>query len=115
MPHPSIVLTAAIKSTKSPSVIYDILRDHHIEDGCVLELDGYCYSQIIIHSNTVIDIFPHSLGDLVFFDFIVDGHGNSITLDDLNAQIKSIESWCIDVCNRYPCIYEIKVTACYLS
>jgi hypothetical protein len=52
-------------------------------------------------------------GDLVFFDLVTYGFGESITWDKLEKQKAELEEWAKDTCKAHNCTYEIRVTANY--
>ena len=50
-------------------------------------------------------------GDLLFFDLVTYGYGETVTWEKLEAQKKELEEWAIDVCKRHNCTHQIWITA----
>lgn len=52
-------------------------------------------------------------GDIVFFDLVTYGYGETIEWDKLEAQKRELEEWAKDICQRFNCSYKIFITANY--
>lgn len=52
-------------------------------------------------------------GDLVFFDLVTGGYGKVISWHDLDTKKTALEEWAKDICARFNCKYEIRVSANY--
>lgn len=52
-------------------------------------------------------------GDIVIFDFVTYGYGDSIGWDKLEKLKNALEVWAIPICKKFNCEYEIKISANY--
>lgn len=52
-------------------------------------------------------------GDLVFWNMVTYGYGESVKWGELEAQEAALEAWAQATCAAHQCDYEIRVTANY--
>ena len=52
-------------------------------------------------------------GDIVLFDLVTYGYGETIEWSKLEAQKNSLESWARLACEKHHCTYKIFITANY--
>ncbi|HEY5959159.1 MAG TPA: hypothetical protein VIV60_21525, partial [Polyangiaceae bacterium] len=52
-------------------------------------------------------------GDLVFLKMVTYGYGEHISWANLETMKTALEAWCKDICERFHCKYEIRVSANY--
>ena len=52
-------------------------------------------------------------GDILVFDLVTYGYGESITWDKLTAQKAELDEWAKKICEKFSCSYTVVVTANY--
>jgi hypothetical protein len=87
---------------------------HKFPDEDPVLIDNIEYDSIILESeyNEEWQIAGKE-GDLIFFDMVTYGYGESISWGKLQAQKESLEAWAKDICEKHHCAYEIAVSANY--
>jgi hypothetical protein len=52
-------------------------------------------------------------GDIILFDFLTYGYGDSIGWDRVESQKAELEAWAEAVCEKHHCTYAIRISANY--
>lgn len=116
--HPNVILQVNITpdglSRKTMRNIMEAYRGETGEEEDTITIEGNEYDAIIMES----DYYePSQLsakeGDLVFYDLVTYGFGETIQWDDLAAMKEALETWAKEVCAKFSCKYEIHVGANY--
>ena len=113
--HPNVVLMAVLKPDDlSRKTMRGILEEAETVDDYAVKIGGVEYTHIVMESDYE---EGHQIaadeGDLVFFDLVTYGYGETVTWDKLEKQKSELEQWATEACKRHNCSCKIYVTANY--
>ena len=116
--HPNVILMVALtpddlsrKTMRSILEANGIKEDDFDDD---VKISGKDYHHEIMESD-----YDESWqisakeGDLIFFDLVTYGYGDTIKWSDLETQKNELEAWAKEICEKFSCSYEIIITANY--
>lgn len=113
--HPNAILLLALTpeglARKTHRAIID---DAKIDNDRYIKIDGVDY-----HHQVMEEEYDESYqisakeGDIVLFDMVTYGYGETIEWSKLEANKNSLESWAKAVCEKHHCTYKIFITANY--
>jgi len=101
----SILEYAKVWEWNNPGVIHEegqIKIDNNEYHQKVMESDYYESMQISANE-----------GDIVVYDLVTYGYGDTIEWEKLEKQKVKLEEWANDICEKFHCTYKIFVTANY--
>lgn len=115
--HPNVILAVALKpNSTSRKTMREILALHpeatDISNKIKIGSEEY-------HTLVMEDDYDEGWqiaadeGDLIFFDLVTYGYGETIEWLDLKYRKEELESWAIEMCNKFNCTYKIFITANY--
>jgi hypothetical protein len=114
--HPNVILMAKLTpDNTSRKTMRDILAAHGITDSDDdIKIADSGYHHVVMESDYE-DGYQIGAkeGDLVFFDLVTYGYGETIVWEKLQSQKDQLEAWAKDIGARFKCSYEIHVTANY--
>ncbi len=114
--HPNTILMVALTPDDlSRKTMKAILAEHDVIDtDDEIKINGMEYNYEIMEQD-YLDFWQISSkeGDLIFFDMVTYGYGESIKWSDLEAQKADLEEWAKGICERHNCSYEIRVCSNY--
>ena len=115
--HPNAILMAVLTPDNLARKTYrDILTesDHDETDIRLGGENGNEYHTLVMESEYDDDYqITANEGDIVVFDMVTYGYGDTITWDRLEEQKNQLEEWAKDICKRHHCSYQLVVTANY--
>lgn len=117
--HPNVILMVALTpGDLSRKTMRNILKDNGIReedfDDGELMIAGEDYTHAIMESDYHEGYqISAKEGDLIFFDFVTYGYGETVKWSDLEAQKRALEAWAKKMCKKFSCTYSIIVTANY--
>jgi len=114
--HPNVVLVLRLTPEGlSRRTMADILSENKANTSLdEIEIHGHKYNHIIMEDN-----YDKSWqlsgkeGDLLFFELVTYGYGETIAWKALQEQKEQLEEWARGICERHHCAAEIVVTANY--
>jgi len=112
--HPNAILMAVLKpGGTSRATMRNIMADEAAKNDRVV-IGKMSYEGLVMESNYH-DGFQIAAdeGDLVFFDFVTYGYGETVEWAQLEMVKSELEAWAAAVSERYGCTYKIMVTANY--
>jgi hypothetical protein len=116
--HPNAILMVALKpdglSRKTFRDICDELK-LEVEDDCAgMKLGEQNYHGMVLEDgydeSSQIEAAP---GDIVFWNCLTYGYGDTIFWADVVARKERLEEWAKGICERHKCSFKIYVTANY--
>jgi hypothetical protein len=114
--HPNVILMAKLTpENTSRKTMREILAVHGITDPeRDVRIGDEDYHHVVMESDYD-DGYQIGAkeGDLVFFDLVTYGYGETITWETLQSQKDQLEAWAKDIGERFKCSYEICVSANY--
>jgi hypothetical protein len=113
--HPNVILMAVLTPDNlSRKTMRDILAEHKQGVLYRIVIAGTEYDTLVMESDYDEGWqISAKAGDLVFFDLVTYGYGETIAWDKLESQKKELEAWALETCKKHHCSYEIKITANY--
>jgi len=111
--HPNVILMAVLKPDGlSRKTMRGIIEESDVNSGGNILIASVRYFTLVMESdyNECYQVAADE-GDLVFFDMITYGCGEWVSWDKLEAHKIALEEWAADICERYHCSCEIRVTA----
>lgn len=118
--HPNAILMVVLTPDNlARKTMRQILEEGNVEklfDGTYddIRIGGRKYHHFVAESNyEEMWQIASDEGDLVFFDLITYGYGESIEWSGLEAQKNDLELWARQMCEKFNCTYKIKVGANY--
>jgi len=113
--HPNAILLLVLTPEElSRKTMRAILSEMHVKENENITIEGVIYHHVVMEG-----VYEEGWqltskeGDLLFFDLVTYGFGEYISWKELEKYKVSLESWAKDICERYHCKYEIRVTANY--
>jgi hypothetical protein len=111
--HPNVLLILKLTPDNLTRKTYrDILTDNDAEDDIAIGDTEY-------HCKVMEDDYDDSYqisaneGDIIVFDLVTYGYGESITFDELTKKKDELEAWAKITCKKHNCSYGISVSANY--
>lgn len=118
--HPNVILLCALTPNDLARKTYRaIVAEHkkqrsYEEDHPDLEIGGTEYHCQVMESDYDEDWQIGSKeGDIIVFDLVTYGYGETISWDKLSAQKDMLEAWAKEACEKFSCSYRIEITANY--
>ena len=121
--HPNAILAVALTPKDGHGVIEDgqtLLRqildesDKPYSGEDVIKINGEDYNAMVMHDayDEAFQIYAKT-GQVVVFDMVTYGYGETITWAKLETFKTALESWALSMSGKFGCTYEIFVTANY--
>jgi hypothetical protein len=108
--HPNAVLVLALKPTGDAVETYDAITG----DDDKIDIGGESYRAQLMEDSYDEDYqIAANDGEIIVFNLVTYGYGDTIDWDKLEAQKKALEQWAADICARHGCSHRIFVTANY--
>ena len=114
--HPNVVLMVALTPHGlARKTMAGILADAGVvTDVDDLKIGDQNYHHRVMESDYYEEMqIAAKEGDLVFFDLVTYGYGETIAWSELEARKNVLEDWAKVVCAKHACDYRIEVTANY--
>jgi starvation-inducible outer membrane lipoprotein len=111
--HPNVILLLKLRPDGlARKTMREIAGD--IPDAADVKIGSHDYHRLVMESDYNDNWqLTAKEGDLLFFDLVTYGYGESIAWDKLVAQARELEDWALAMCAEHHCSYEIEVTANY--
>jgi len=111
--HPNVILLADLQPDGlSRKTMRDILTEFAVSEDDEIKIGENDYSHLVMEEDYDEGYqISAKKGNLVFFDFVTYGYGESISWEKLNTQMLELKIWADDVCKKFHCSYQIRVTA----
>jgi hypothetical protein len=107
------------RKTMRDIMAFNGIRYRHQCNDETEDFDGILIGEEIYHHAIMEETYSSSWqisgneGDLVFFDLVTYGYGESISWCKLQAQKEELEAWAKVQCEKFHCSYEIAISANY--
>ncbi len=113
--HPNAMLLLALTPDDLARKTYRaILAEAGVEDEEGIKISGETYHHCVMEEDYNEDNqISAKEGDIVLWNLVTYGYGETITWAKLEAQKQALEVWAEDICERYKCNFEIFVSANY--
>jgi len=113
--HPNVILMVALTpGNLSRATMRNILAETNTEDDDDVKINSQEYRHLVMESDyDESDQVRAKEGDLVFFDLVTYGYGETIGWEKLEARKRELEEWAKAICERHACTYRIEVSANY--
>jgi hypothetical protein len=114
--HPNAILMSVIKPDGlTRKTLRDILAESETPiDDLYITIGGEDYRALVMEEGYDGNYqISADEGDIVLFDFITYGYGETIEWAELENKKADLEQWSIGICERHNCSYKIVVTANY--
>ena len=115
--HPNVILMAVLKPDGlSRKTMRDILAESEkkYKSRDEVKIGDSAYNPIVMESDYDEDYqISADVGDLVFFDMVTYGYGETVKWDDLEKRKSELELWAKKASKQHHCGYNIFVTANY--
>lgn len=113
--HPNAILLLALKPDDGSRKTYRaILAEAGIDAGDSLTLGEQTYHHSVME-NDYDDGYQIAAdeGDIIIFDMVTYGYGETIEWDKLVVQKEALQAWATGVCERHRCKAKFFITANY--
>ena len=113
--HPNVVLVCCLTPDGlSRKTMADIFAESNTNDNAQIQIGGKGYDHIVMESDYDEGWqLSAKEGDLLIFDLVTYGYGDSIGWQALQEQKQQLEEWSKGICERHHCKADIRVTANY--
>jgi len=114
--HPNVILMVVITPEGlSRKTMKKILADNGIDDPEGEITIGTEQYRFIVMEETYdkSNQIEAKEGDLIFFDLVTYGYGESITWSNLQERKEALERWAFETSGKHHCSFEIRVSANY--
>lgn len=113
--HPNAMLILALTPDGLARKTYRaILEEAGVEDDDQIKVGDDDYSvQVMEEDYDESQQLAAKEGDIVLYDLVTYGYGETITWEKLAAQKQALEEWAKGVCERHQCSFQIYVGANY--
>jgi hypothetical protein len=117
--HPNVLLLLRLSPDDLARKTYRaILSDAGVSEdrdlGEEIKIDGKGYHHLVMESDYDDGWqISGSEGQIIVFDLVTYGYGESVKWDELATQKTALERWAADVCKKHHCTHEISVGANY--
>ena len=114
--HPNVILLLTLTPEGlTRKTRKDIMAECHVEkEDDYIKIGNQDYHHEVMEEDYNEDYqISAKEGDIIIFDLVTYGYGESISWDDLSAQKQELEEWAKGICERHHCSFKINVTANY--
>lgn len=114
--HPNVILAVALTPDNlTRKTLRNILEESETDSfGDGVKIGKHEYNSLVMESDYDEGYqISGDEGDIIFFDLVTYGYGETISWRLLEEQKEELEKWVKDICSRYSCTYNIFVTANY--
>lgn len=113
--HPNVILMAVLTPDELPSdTMRAILATNSADANGHFDIIDVSYRSILMRDVYDSDLqISASEGDLVFYDLVTYGYGDTITWEKLQERQSDLAVWALRMCIEHHCKYKIMVSANY--
>ena len=112
--HPNVILMAVLTPDDLSRKTMRMIKEKYQVKEVYIKIGEEDYYYIIMESEYE---EGHQIsakeGDLIFFNLVTYGYGDTILWDKIEAQKKELEKWAKETCREFHCSYEIRISANY--
>lgn len=113
--HPNAILALALKPDNTARKTFRaIMEEAGLKEDDQIKIDGADY-HVTVMEESYDDGYQIAAdeGDIVLFDMVTYGYGETIEWSKLEKQKNALAAWADGVCQRHQCTAKIFVTANY--
>ena len=115
--HPNVILMSRITPDDLPMKTMKAIVEEYKkrdDDDTDIIIGGWDYHAVVIEGGYDEGWqISGKDGDIIFFDLITYGYGESVSWNELEKQKESLDKWSKVVCEKHHASYEILVSANY--
>lgn len=113
--HPNVILMAVLTPDGLTRKTWkEILEDNVVKSDNYVIIYGNEYNSMVMETDYHKGFqIAGDEGDIVFFDFVTYGFGDSVTWDELEKRKTELETWAKETSARHHCNFKILVSANY--